>query len=160
MWFHSYVKPKNNNKKNTLTNKRKEEQTHRYRDQVTGYQRGRGWQWVKTVIGGKLYCDEWQLDWWRWSPGTTYRRQTKTLRVLCRAQSLSRVQLFGTLGTVAHQAPLSMGFSRQEYWRGLPFPPSGDLPDPGLKPGSLSSPALQVDPLPLSHQESPVMLYI
>ena len=46
---------------------------------------------------------------------------------------------------VACQAPLSMGFSRQEYWSGLPFPSPGDLPDPGIKPGS---PALQADDLP------------
>jgi len=43
--------------------------------------------------------------------------------------------------TVAHQAPLSSGFSRQEYWSGLPFPPPRDLPDPGIKPASLASPA-------------------
>ena len=49
----------------------------------------------------------------------------------------SRVWLFVTLRTVDHQAPLSMGFSRQEYWSGLPFPPPGDLPDPGIKPVSL-----------------------
>ena len=49
---------------------------------------------------------------------------------------LSRVQLFVTPWTVAHQAPLSMGFSRQEYWSGLPFPSPGDLPDPGIEPGS------------------------
>ena len=47
--------------------------------------------------------------------------------------SFSRVQCFVTLWTVARQAPLSMGFSRQEYWSGLPFPPPGDLPDPGIK---------------------------
>ena len=47
--------------------------------------------------------------------------------------------------TVAHQAPLSMRFSRQEYWSGLPFPSSGDLPDPGIKRGS---PALQADSFP------------
>ena len=52
------------------------------------------------------------------------------------------VQLFATLWTVAHQAPLSMGFSRQEYWSGLPCLPPGDLPDPGIEPGSLMSPAL------------------
>ena len=46
----------------------------------------------------------------------------------------SRVQLFATLWTVVRQAPLSVGFSRQEYWRGLPFPPLGDLPDPGVTP--------------------------
>ena len=47
--------------------------------------------------------------------------------------------------TVVHQAPLSMGFSRQEQWSGLPFPSPGDLPDPGIEPGS---PALQADSLP------------
>ena len=54
------------------------------------------------------------------------------------------------LWTVAGQAPLSMGFSRQEYWSGLLCPPPGDLPYPGIKLSSLSSPALQVDSLPLS----------
>ena len=48
-------------------------------------------------------------------------------------RALSRVQLFATPGTVTHQASLSMGFSRQEYWSGLPFPPPEDLPDPGIK---------------------------
>ena len=46
------------------------------------------------------------------------------------------------------QAPLSMGFSRQEYWSGLPIPPPGDLPDPGIEPVSPVSPTLQVDSLP------------
>ena len=54
---------------------------------------------------------------------------------------LSRVQFFVTSWTVASQAPLSMGFSRQEYWNGLPFLPPGDLPDPGIKPMSPESPA-------------------
>ena len=57
---------------------------------------------------------------------------------------LSCVQLFVTPWTVSHQAPLSMGFSRQEYWSGLPFPSPGDLPGPGIKP---RSPALQADAL-------------
>ena len=57
----------------------------------------------------------------------------------------SRVQLFATLWTVACQAPLSMGFSRQEYWSGLPCPSPEDLPDPGIEPGP---PALQADSLP------------
>ena len=47
--------------------------------------------------------------------------------------------------TVARQAPVSMGFSRQEYWSGLPFPSPGDLPDPGTEPASPVSPALKVD---------------
>ena len=54
----------------------------------------------------------------------------------------SHVWLFATLWTVDRQAPLSMGFSRQEYWSGLPCPPPGDLPDPGIEPTSLISPAL------------------
>ena len=57
-------------------------------------------------------------------------------------QSLSCVQLFVTPWTAPHQAPLSMGFSRQEDWSGLPCPPPGDLPDPGIKP---RSPALAGD---------------
>ena len=57
---------------------------------------------------------------------------------------LSRVQLFVTLWTVAYQAPLSMGFPRQEYWSGLPFPSPGDLPNPGIEP---RSPALEADTL-------------
>ena len=55
---------------------------------------------------------------------------------------LSHVQLFATLWTVAHQAPLSMGFSRQEYWSGLTFPTLRDLPVPGIKSESVVSPAL------------------
>ena len=60
-------------------------------------------------------------------------------------KSLSRVRLFATAWTVAHQAPPSMEFSRQEYWSGLQFPFPGDLPDPGIKPGS---PGLWADTLP------------
>ena len=60
-------------------------------------------------------------------------------------KSLSCVQLFATPWTIAYQAPLSMGFSRWDYWSVLPFPSSGDLPNPGVKPGS---PALQADALP------------
>ena len=54
----------------------------------------------------------------------------------------SSVRLFATLWTVAHQAPLPMGFSRQESWSELPCPPPGDLPHPGMEPESLVSPAL------------------
>ena len=58
------------------------------------------------------------------------------------------------LWTVALQAPLSMGFPRQEYWSGLLFPSPGDLSEPGMEPVSLGSPALQADSLPLSYQGS------
>ena len=57
-----------------------------------------------------------------------------------KVKSLSRVQLFATPWTASSQAPPSMGFSRQEYWNGLPFPSPGGLPNPGIKP---RSPALQ-----------------
>ena len=60
-------------------------------------------------------------------------------------KSLSRVRLFATPWTVAYQVSKSMGFSRQEYWSGFPFPPPGDLPDPGIEPGS---PTLWADALP------------
>ena len=59
-------------------------------------------------------------------------------------KSLSRVRLFANPRTIAYQAPPSMGFSRQEYWSGLPFPSPGDLPYPGIEPGS---PALWADAL-------------
>ena len=61
-----------------------------------------------------------------------------------KVKSLSRVQLFATPWTVAYQASPSMGFSRQGYWSGLLFPSPGDLPDPGIEPGS---PTLQADAL-------------
>ena len=66
------------------------------------------------------------------------------LRVKVKVKSLSRVQLLVTSWTVAYKAPLSMGFSRQEYWSRLSFPSPGDLPDPGIEPGF---PALEADAL-------------
>ena len=63
---------------------------------------------------------------------------------MCCAKSLQSFQLFATPWTIALQAPLSMGFSRQEYWSGLPSPPPGDLPHPEMEPASLMSPALAV----------------
>ena len=73
------------------------------------------------------------------------------MKVKVKVKSLSRVRLFATPWTVAYQAPGSMGFSRQEYWSGLPFPSLGDLPNPGIEP---RSPALQKDAFHLSHQGS------
>ena len=60
----------------------------------------------------------------------------------CVLSSFSRVQLCASPWTVARQPPLSMGFSRQDYWSGLPCPPPGDLPNPEIKPASLTPPAL------------------
>ena len=62
--------------------------------------------------------------------------------VCVRVRALSHVQLCATPWTVACQAPLTKGFSRQVYWSGLPYPMPGDIPDPGIKPMSLASPAL------------------
>ena len=76
------------------------------------------------------------------------------LSTVC-AQSFSHVQLFETPWTIAHQAILSMEFSRQEYWSGLPCPPPGDLPNPGIEP---RSPTLQVDSLLSEPPGSPRIL--
>ena len=65
----------------------------------------------------------------------------------------SRVQLFATPLTIARQAPLSMGFSGQEYWSGLPSPSPGDLPDPGMEPGSPASQAGSLPSEPHSHTQ-------
>ena len=65
-----------------------------------------------------------------------------TIKKEVKVKSLSRVQLFATPWTVAYQALPSKGFSRQEYWSGLPFPSPGDLPDPGIEPTSLAYPVL------------------
>ena len=79
-------------------------------------------------------------------------RRIESHRVLRACYVASVVSGSETLCTVACQAPLSMGFSRQESWSGLPCPPPGDFPNPGIKPRSS---ALQADSLPLSHQGGP-----
>ena len=68
--------------------------------------------------------------------GKFWLKTEHCLQYVVKVKSLSHVRLFVTPWTVAHQAPLSMGFSRQEYWSGLPFPSPGDLPDPGIEPRS------------------------
>ena len=81
----------------------------------------------------------------RLNPGLPHCRQSLyCLKVKVKMKSLCRVRLFATPWTIAHQAPPSMGFSRQECWSGLPFPSPGDLPHPGIEP---RSPALQADAL-------------
>ena len=93
-----------------------------------------------------------------WNHSSQYRNAS--LYSICLALvvvvwSLSHVWLFATPWTVARQAPLSMGFSRQEYWSGLPFPSPGDLPDPGIEP---ASPALQADSLLSEPPGKPISL--
>ena len=73
------------------------------------------------------------------------KNKPNSIKVKVNVKSLSHIRLFATLWTVAYQAPLPMGFSRQEYWCGLPFPSPGDLPDPGMESWSL---ILQADTLP------------
>ena len=76
---------------------------------------------------------------------------TERLSTTCRAMKVKVLVAFDSVTpwTEAHQAPLSMGFSRQEPWSGLPCPSRGDLPDPGMEPESLT---LQADSLHLNHQ--------
>ena len=84
---------------------------------------------------------------WLHSYESSWRNDCPVWRFCCRWSVcvlclFSRIWVSVTLWTVAHQAPLSIGFSRQEYWSGLPFPPLGDLPDLGIEPASPLSPAL------------------
>ena len=83
-----------------------------------------------------------------------------TSKCACMLSHFSHVQLFATLWTVALQAPLSMGFSRQEYWNVLPCPPPGAFPDPGIAPLSLRSPAPKEGSLPLAPPGKPIQANI
>ena len=88
-------------------------------------------------LSKKTYC----LNWTNFATRVVIVTVFNNCVCVC-VQSLSCVQFFATPSTVPLQVPLSMGFSRQEYWNGLPFPTPGDLPNPGIKPTSLASPAL------------------
>ena len=81
-----------------------------------------------------------QTEWTRWR----IKNWLLQYKVKVKVKLLSRVRLFATPWAVTYQASPSMGFSRQEYWSGLPFPSPGDLSDPGIEPGS---PALEADAL-------------
>ena len=101
------------------------------------------------ILSGPVQLDTkgWRVIRWQRSLSRQIHAAVGTVSTLWKwkCQSLSHVWLLATPWTVACQAPLSMGFSRQECWSGLPFPPPGDLPDPGIE---LRSPALQADCLP------------
>ena len=75
---------------------------------------------------------------------------------------LSRIRLSMTLWTVGRQAPLSVGFLRQEYWRGLPFPPLGDLPDPGIEPAStaLAGGFFTTEPPGQPNHQDPILYFV
>ena len=104
--------------------------------------------WVGKIPGegnGNLLQDSCLENPMDRGPGGVQSRGHKELDTTEATQDVhvgSCVWLFSTLWTAAHQAPLSMGFSRQEYWSGLPCPPPGDLPNPGIKLRFLTSPAL------------------
>ena len=83
---------------------------------------------------------------------------TPIFKLVCMLSHFGCVHLFAATRMLAHQAPLTMRFSRQEYWSGLLFPPPEDLPDPGIEPSFPVSPALQADSLPLSHQGSHILV--
>ena len=85
----------------------------------------------------------------------THREIGIDIYILCVLSHFSHVQLFAILWTVAHQDPMSTGYSRQEYSSGLPCPPPGDLSGLGIKTESSAAPALQVASLLLSHWGSP-----
>ena len=80
----------------------------------------------------------------------------RNLSAQCFICMLSHVQFFATPWTITPLASLSMGFFRQEYWSGLPFPPPGDLPNPGIEWASAISPPLQVDSLAIESSEKPI----
>ena len=83
--------------------------------------------------------------------------ETEKIYIYSESESESGVRLFAIPRTVAYKTPPSMGFSRQEYWSGLPFPSPGDLPDPGMEPGS---PAFQADALTSETPGKPIYIYI
>ena len=110
--------------------------------------------YTQSFLHTVTYCDLSEINTWA-NGKASFRCLLKSLFWFLAsynvgAQSLSRVWLFVTLWTVAHQGPLSMGFSGQEYCNRLPCPPPGDLPSARIKP---ASPVLQVHSLLLTHQE-------
>ena len=109
-----------------------------------GFSRQEYWGAMPTSRGSSQPRDLTQVSCIAGGFLTVWATREAMMRKLKKVTSLSHVQLFATPWTVAYHAPRSMGFSRQEYWNGLPFPSPEDLPDPGIKPGSS---ALQADVL-------------
>ena len=101
---------------------------------------------------------------WLQSPSAVILEPMKinsiTVSLFHHAYSFSHVRLFVTPWTAAHQTPLSMGFFRQRYWSGFPFPPPGDLVDPGIETKSPLFPALGANSLLLSHHGNPFILLL
>ena len=120
-------------------------------EQQTGSKSGK--EYVKALYCHPTYLTYMQSTLWEMLGWMKHKLEsrlpgeistTSDMQMKVKVKSLSRVWLFVTPWTLAHQAPQSMGFSRQEYWSGLPFPSPGDVPDPGIEP---RSPTLQADAL-------------
>ena len=126
-----------------------------YTGQPPGHREG----WTRVEIEQMGPTEEFWLKmgmWWL-EMGVASQQQHEWNYVLCYAKAFCHVWFFATLKTVAHQAPLCMGFSRQEYWSGLPCSPPGELPNPGIEPVSPAATAQQYA-FRLSHQRGPVKL--
>ena len=108
-----------------------------------------------AVIHGVAKSRTWLSDWTElnWTESLPKPMISTNVMTSTEVKLLSRVWLFVTPWTLTYQAPLSMGFLRQEYWSGLLFPSPGDLPNPGIEPWS---PALQADALPSEPQGKPM----
>ena len=125
---------------------------------VHGISQARILEWVAIPFsrGSSRTRDQTQVSFIASSLFTDWAtREALYVSCACMLSCFSCVWLFATLWTIACQAALAMGRSRQEYWSWLPCPPPGDLPNPGIKPTSPASPALQVGSLLLSHQGKP-----
>ena len=100
-------------------------------------------QGISSTQGSNICLLSEQADFYCWATRDAQGIYTPLLyTTMCVLSLFSCVQLFVTLWTTAYQAPMSMGFSREECWSGLLCPPPGDLPDPGIEPTSRTSPAL------------------
>ena len=96
---------------------------------------GKQWKQYQTILGGSKVTADGDCS-HEIKRCLLLGRKVMTNLLLLLLSRFSHVRLFATPWTVAYQAPQSMGFSRQEYWSGLPFPSPGDLPNPGIEPGS------------------------
>ena len=152
-------------------------------DEMVGWHHDHQWTWIWTnsrrwgvcsnreawcaAVHGVAHSQTWLSNWappkrggalsalqfpvFTSLPVSTSQNQSSWRGVL----GVAGVRLFATLWTLAHQAPLSVEFSRQEYWSGLPFPSPGNLPNPGVEP---RSPELQAEPLPPELLGKPILL--
>ena len=113
----------------------KEDVVHTYNGILLSHKKEQNWAICRDLDGPRVSHTE-------WSKSEREKQISYINAYACMLICFSHVQLFATLWIVVCQAPLSMWFSRQEYWSGLPCPPPGDIPDPAIEPAFLTSPAL------------------